>query len=160
MRPSSTSTVGDTERWGFSKSHYGSMGRTVYLHLIDVYWLSHRTYKIHVRHIFTYMNGWFLWVNVGKYTVRPMNPMGDGFFDLGHSWFWCMWKSHLGSMQFLVRAWWHPYIEDMFSQCEVQTKDTTWPHPWKSFQVSFFHTIVLPLKGSQISNVSLVERYG
>ena len=26
--------------------------------------------------IFAYMNGWFLWVNVGKYT-SPMDAMGD-----------------------------------------------------------------------------------
>ena len=27
--------------------------------------------------VFTYMNGWFLWLNVGKYT-SPMDPMGIG----------------------------------------------------------------------------------
>ena len=28
------------------------------------------------RYKFTYMNGLFLWGNVGKYTIRPMDDMG------------------------------------------------------------------------------------
>ena len=38
-----------------------------------------KSYRIHGTGLFTYMNGWFFWLNVGKYT-SPMDPMGRWFF--------------------------------------------------------------------------------
>ena len=35
------------------------------------------TGRIHGTGIFTYMNGWFFMVNVGKHTVPYMDPMGN-----------------------------------------------------------------------------------
>ena len=75
--------------------------------------------------------------------------------------FWYMWKSHLGKIAIMV-YFRHGEIHTLKTcshRCEVQTKDTTWPHPWKSVQVSLFlHTIPLffLFMGSQISNVSQV----
>ena len=47
-------------------------------------WVSHQkvtskttTGRIHGTGRFTYMNGWFFMVNVGKYTVPYMDPMGN-----------------------------------------------------------------------------------
>ena len=38
------------------------------------------THRIHGAVIFTYMNGWFFMVNVGKYTIQYMDPMGQSVF--------------------------------------------------------------------------------
>ena len=48
------------------------------------------THRIHGTGIFTYMNGWFLWYSwIGKYTVRPMDPLGKNIHFNGPTWRWC-----------------------------------------------------------------------
>ena len=50
-------------------------GGKIWLVKFNSHWHSTYTHTIHGTGIFTYMNGWFLLVNVGKYT-SPMDPLG------------------------------------------------------------------------------------